>query len=432
MKIVDKFYITVAFIFMLSEVVGGVLRFYFTNTGMSFIVYIPKVLLVMMLILKIGASLISGRLNWISFVGVVLFLYSSLVSIIYVDNLSQLLFGAWSIFPVFYGLLLYSILRPIWASILPYVFAIWLIAILGVFLNQYYLWPWIGYEYEISNQLIAASREWYTTGIMRLPGFSKASFEAAAQILLLGLALLFSNIRLTYRVVIWVASVGAILLTTSKTPLGIWVFISFIIFLHELIPRTRSIIKILPVVFSFTGILLPFSYLLSANELITRIARTDNKWRFSLSFLERVESLWPNTLSMLTENGSLLFGRGIGGIGVAQNYFEKARYSPADNLSLYLIGLFGIFGVLILVCFALGLYSSQLKDQKDKFMFFLAISLLMEGWTVNVLESSYFSIAFGLTFAHVVYSLYMQRKRKALRKRDIIKWQGNQTVQINY
>ena len=47
--------------------------------------------------------------------------------------------------------------------------------------------------------------------------------------------------------------------------------------------------------------------------------------------------MWPDSLHLLNLGGTYHWwiGRGLGGIGAAQQYFEPARYLAADNLFVY-------------------------------------------------------------------------------------------------
>ena len=58
---------------------------------------------------------------------------------------------------------------------------------------------------------------------------------------------------------------------------------------------------------------------------------------------------WPAALDFLKSAGDPFLGRGIGGIGVSQLYFEKQYYIPGDNLFVYAFGYFGVMSIIYFV-----------------------------------------------------------------------------------
>jgi hypothetical protein len=59
------------------------------------------------------------------------------------------------------------------------------------------------------------------------------------------------------------------------------------------------------------------------------------------SFEQRVTATWPDGLALPSRGGHWLTGRGLGGIGVAQMYFEPSIFNSGDNFFVYLWGAFG-------------------------------------------------------------------------------------------
>jgi hypothetical protein len=95
-----------------------------------------------------------------------------------------------------------------------------------------------------------------------------------------------------------------------------------------------------------------------------------------------------------------LTGRGLGGIGTAQLYFELPAYNSADNVYLYL---FVQFGLIVLVGFVIWLLVRIFRlnaARADRLVptFFL-LSLLAFGATMNVVESSPLTMSLGMLLA---------------------------------
>src|ERR1019366_3455844 len=56
---------------------------------------------------------------------------------------------------------------------------VFLVTVFGVFLNFFVSFPWIGLSYDTAFGTVTASRLWWSAGVERLPGFTRASYNAA-------------------------------------------------------------------------------------------------------------------------------------------------------------------------------------------------------------------------------------------------------------
>ncbi|WP_460171192.1 hypothetical protein [Thermus sp. FJN-A] len=396
MRRLEGVFLGIGFVFLLSEVFGGMLRYYLASLGVAPLIYLPKALLAVGLAGAVLLSLVNKRVSLFFLLVLALAVEFSLVGYAFVGNSLQVTFGLWVILPFFYGVLILPSILRVWSRLRPYLLLLWGSAVIGVIINAFHDWPWVGFAYSLGGVEVEGSRAWFTAGLglFRIPGFSRASFEAASQILLLGLSLTFL-MRMRWRVLLWLVSGVAIVLTTSKTPLGIWLFLSLMFVLGRLVPL--RFLRLLPVFFALAGIGLPLS-----SVYVSYDPKADSAVeRFLVaSFADRLGWMWPMSLQMVVEHGSWLFGRGIGGIGSPQQYFEPLLYSPADNLAVYLFGLGGVVGLLLLAAYGLIASLIPLRTLQDRFFFLLTLAVLLEGWTVNVMESSFFGMAFGLTLRY--------------------------------
>jgi hypothetical protein len=65
-------------------------------------------------------------------------------------------------------------------------------AIIGVVINYFLEFPWEGLEYRLGGMDIEGVRSWMELiGVKRLSGFARSSYDAAVQILLLVIFLIF-------------------------------------------------------------------------------------------------------------------------------------------------------------------------------------------------------------------------------------------------
>ena len=414
MRRLEKVFLGIGFIFLLSEVFGGTLRYYLASLGIASLVYLPKALLALSLAGAVLISFANKRISLCFLFVVALIAVFSLVGCVFVRNLLQVAFGLWVILPFLYGVFVLPFILRLWIRLRPFLILLWSSAVIGVIINALYNWPWMGFTYSLGEMEIEGSRAWWAAGFgfLRLPGFSRASFDAATQALLLGLMLTFMLRTRWQRLLIWIISGVTIVLTTSKTPFMIWIFLSLEFILVKIIPA--RFFMLLPPLFALIGIGLPLGSVVMNYDL-----KIDNALELFLgaSLMERLEWLWPMSLRMVIEHGWLL-GRGIGGIGSPQQYFEPLLYSPADNLAVYLFGIGGVLGLLFLAVYGLAGALIPMRTLQDRLFFSLTLAVLLEGWMVNVMESSFFAVVFGLTLRYIwiylIDRLFTQRKAQAL------------------
>ncbi len=401
---IDGFLISIGFIFFLSEVLAGVIRYYFYTLGISYCVYLPKLFLIFSVFTVTFRGFFKKKLGRPFALLFWVLVYSFLIANFYIRNVLQMLFGLWVIVPFVYGVLIGPIVIKNLNGFRKYILFLWIIAVTGIFANLFYKWPWIGFSYEIANITVEGTREWFTGGFERLPGFARISAAAAGQILMLGLLLIFSYKSSLVKTFIWLATGVAILLTTTKTTVGIWIILT-ILFLFSKTPLFKFL-RFLPFLLSLVVIMLPFSTLIIDYNLNIQSFYTH---LLLASFEERLTFTWPWTINMVLHHGSFISGRGIGGIGASQAYFEKQLYSPADNLSLYLFGLFGVFGLTMLIVIGLLITLNIDNTKLGRLIFYLAIACFLEGLSLNVVEEPFFATCLGVVFWAAFHKPYKRK-----------------------
>src|SRR5439155_2601258 len=140
----------------------------------------------------------------------------------------------------------------------------------------------------------------------------------------------------------WLLSGVTIALTTSKTPALIYLVLSLFWLTRRLVPRKAW--RLVPMGLLAMCVALPLSTLLVSYDLSSIVQEPIQRLLLA-SVGDRLDWLWRDALVMVVEHGEPVLGRGVGGIGMAQQYFESALFSPADNLAVYLYALFGVLGI---------------------------------------------------------------------------------------
>ena len=319
--------------------------------------------------------------------------YSILVGIFHTP-IFQVLFGIYALLPFWFGLASSDIIFRHWHFVLTISKWLWFLVVSGVILNFWIAFPWEGFGYSVGDLDVVSSREWENIGGgKRLAGFSRASFDAALQALLLGLIVALGTRNLGLRLVVWCITFLSIYLTTSKGVYNMFAVLTPIVILGSRLPA--SLIRWWPLALGLIALFLPMTPLFMDVNFYIRNEQLSN---LTYSFLDRLNDMWPNAWKLLDNQGSTLWGRGLGGIGTPQTYFESSRFNAADNNILYWFVIFGwvaLPGFLLLLLRSLRL--NPWRHPVEAAGFCLLLATLVYGITANVVESGFFAIAAGMS-----------------------------------
>lgn len=395
----------VLLLFITTEVFGGALRYYFAEAGVSWLIYVPKLMIVLLVLVASVTEIYRTGIGGPIVVSLMLLLLFSLVGVYYTGNIIQVAFGLYVLLPLLLGLMAEPAFTRFGSRLIPYVTLLWLCAAGGVIYDFFVDTPWSGYAFELSGTEVSSSRQWWAYGgIERVAGFSRASFDVAGQLLFLALPIMLLRRGWFLKSLIWIATGVLIVLTTTKKTVGVYALFTVLLPVMSLYitPRKikRAVARFLPWVMVAVGIALPVSVL-----LLDYAFNLQSEWvRFVFnSFEDRLTQMWPDAFHLVFHEGSPIFGRGIGGIGAAQSYFEPVLFNAADNLYLYLYAVFGIFSLPIIGHYTLNV--ARLKPNQSSWVlliWFWAISVLMNGWAANGIEGGFTSVLLGITYAYVL------------------------------
>lgn len=393
----DRLAVGLLFAFVLSEVLGGAIRFYAVRAGIPWLFYVPHVLLALVVLPMFVHYVATEGLTSTYLIVSVLFAVAAVVGTLNIGSGDQVEFGFWVFVPFLYGVVVLPSLVRCWHKLVPYVVVLWSLAVAGVLINLFHVWPWIGFEYRVGVTSVVASRLWAISGLPfgRLPGFSEASYFAASEILLL--AVLLRQTLTKWRRLVWLLSGVAIALTTSKGPILIFLLLSicWIVSMDVSRPFWRRI----PFAAACLDIALPFSMLLVKVDWLSSIHSTTAGVILG-SFYERFQVGWPVWIRMIVQHGSVVLGRGLGGIGTAQQHFEPWLFSPADNIAVCAYATFGLGGLVLVLLYGWRASHSRVESSVDRFFLLCACVLLVEGVTTTVIDGGLVGIAFGASFRY--------------------------------
>ena len=208
-------------LFLWSLVLQAPLRYGLAQLHLDALIYLPKLLLVaaVMLLPVLRPRVSLPALSLTGLAGLYL-----LWGAANLPSPTQALFGLWVMVPLLFGLWAGPMVQVgQWRRLFVLLF---LTAAVGVFLNPLVSYPWSGQSLSLLGKSIEVSRQWSAFGVQRYAGFARASFSAAAQLLLFGLMLVALLRRTSAKLLVWLVAGAGIALTTSKGPFGAWLILS--------------------------------------------------------------------------------------------------------------------------------------------------------------------------------------------------------------
>lgn len=378
------------YIVLLLGIFNSVFRFYLLDTPFSPIVYIAQLLMLIVVGIHFIYFLNQINVKRIFLLLAIMIFLAFLVGIIYTNTLLQVFMGIYILIPLFYGFVMYPFFERILNNKNFYTIIL-IIGIVGVLLNVVFIFPWEGFKYEVYGKTIEGNRFWTSLGTRRLSGLGRSSFETAGYILFLGIMYILKNFRIN---LVWILAGIAIYFTDTKGILIAYILISLLVLLWNYISDYSKKIGLITIL--CINLALPLLAWSFSIDDITSI-------KFLRSFEMRLEGTWPEAYKLISESGNILTGRGIGGIGVPQNFFEPELSHPGDNLFVYLIAIFGIGAFVIYGFLVKGVYNKEVtKTEAYKLFYILSIYVFGYGVTTNVIELPVMSICLGLVFRYWV------------------------------
>ncbi|HDL85949.1 MAG TPA: hypothetical protein ENH11_06455 [Candidatus Acetothermia bacterium] len=386
-----------AALFLWSLVLQAPLRYGLARSHLDALIYLPKLLL---LVAVVVLPLLRPRASPPALMVSVLAGVYLAWGMVNLPSLAQAAFGLWVLVPLLFGLWAGPVARPNqWRRLF---IALFCVSAAGVFLNPLIHFPWSGQMLDLFGRSIEVSRQWTTFALERYAGFARASFSAASQLLLFGVMLVFLLKRRSAKLLVWLVAGAGIVLTTSKGLLGAWLLVSMYFFGGGLLRWSRYWIRlwlgVLMLIF-LAMILVPLSTLWMHYDLTLHGYAS----RFLLaSFGDRLDWTWPDSLHLLNLGGSWHWwvGRGLGGIGAAQQYFEPARYLAADNLFVYVAVFVGLpVAVFLFSALWWRIVRLSLSGQAVAWRLPVILVLVAYGVVVNVVEGGLLAFFLGMALS---------------------------------
>jgi hypothetical protein len=385
--VINRLWAFTFFIAVASDVMSGAFRYYASAVGATPIFYAPKVLMLVCIVVllvqrppKIG-HLLAG-------------LYIAAQACVALANgveLTAVFFWLWLVSPMLFAMMAppgaLSVLNGRTARIAFVILAV--VCMVGVYVNYFMPLPWVGTKADVGGVNIGNAQQSYTGFVKRLPGFGRSS---AATGLLIGLMMTWLLSRVRSRVVLIVLLVGsavAIWETTNKTTVVALALVVALYCLAQAPTLRKACIWAAALM-----VLLPFGSFIATsavNDVVIGSGALS-------SFQDRIVDTWPLILQGMLREKLIWLGIGPGGFGAAAGFYKGDfgfNVGYADNLALYAVANFGLFGG-ILLAFLLTKFV-LLRASEDKGLWIMLFFLLISGVTTDVVESLGCLLFLGVT-----------------------------------
>jgi len=202
----DKFILLTLLMFVVFEVFQGPLRYYLSHMGGVFLAYAPKGLMLVAFVALVIRILWTLRVKRTVLGAAATFTVFMAVGVHFTHGMAQPFMGVFSLMPLLFGIVAEPTFSRFGDRILPYAFGLWLCVAVGVGFNYLHSMPWTGFTYQLGDAEVEASRDWTYLGVERIAGFARASFEAAVQLLSLGLVCVVLFRRKSLAFIVWAAT----------------------------------------------------------------------------------------------------------------------------------------------------------------------------------------------------------------------------------
>lgn len=385
-------------IYLLIDVTDGALRYFLATHGLEIVLYLRDVFACSAVVGVFFLGLWRGRVQKVTLCLMAILLVWGIVGFVIFGNILQILFGAKYFLPTFLGIAVAPLFLHRSPKTTFLIFLLWLIAVVGLLWAMQTEFPWEGFHYDVAGFNIQGNRKWDVDDVRRLSGFSRASSQVSGQLVILGAYLLCFSESMLLRITIWIFSGYGIFLTTTRSA-----FIAYgaltLLWLSYFTLKSKFFEKLL--MLGVLGVMIGLPLLSPTNFRL--VDSMDQGGVISTSsFSDRTKIVWPAALKLISEHGTVLTGRGVGGISNAQKYFEWNNYNPADNLFLFLLGTFGLFSLLFLFIIIFRLLRINIHhSSRNAFAFAMGLTFFAIGITLDSTGFAMLTFFFGIMLGGV-------------------------------
>ena len=392
----------VLLLYLFSFVAEAPIRYLLHLIGAEPLLYLRDAALLALVAIYFIKKLSVWKMNTFVLVATAVIGYFSVIGLIYIKSLAMVAFGIKILLPVMSGIIFFKSIMKRMETFKIFVTLFFLIAVAGLIWDIYAVLPWESLTYKLGEfDVLAVKTEYIPGGFDRNTGFAGNPQKAADQIMFFGF-LLFALARNLGRKTVLYILIGIILSRIRVKSLMAAYILTLPIVLTPRTPTFRSIGK-----FYKIGLIVPLLIMIAVPMLghlpyFDSLIYDESYEILFGSFRERLVGTWPAAFSLASEHGNKYLGRGIGGLGGGQAFFEPNLYNPGDNLFVHLYVMVGVFSIVILFYLYWRSQSLELRRyDMDYFVFLFIYIVFFYGLASSGLEDGVMAILYGFVLRYL-------------------------------
>jgi hypothetical protein len=386
----------------------GPVRYGLNLLGADQLIFVRDAVLLLPVLLLGAQQFLQRRVHPAYLVYIFVVLLHGLVLMLNIGSFAAVGYGAKMLLTMLVGAVIAPVLLQPRKPLLMYVGVLWVSIFIGVLLDKYFVsFPWVGLTTIIGDVQVDISKDWDMEGdAKRAGGFLRSSIHAATVAPLFALMLVVHLKRWWLRILIALATVFVINLTTQKGALLAYVIVIAVL---ACVPkRPIPALRLGLIVFTILAVALPLA--LPGYHMDEAGAGGFSNMSFNL----RVEMMWPKAWEWISHRGTFPFGVGLGGISGAQLLYAKEWFNAADNLYVFMYASFGMMSVVYLGLMLWG--ALRVPNQgtvADKHALSILLFIMVYGCVLSMLEDQMASLFLGAALCWVGYDSKRQRQSDA-------------------
>lgn len=382
---VSSAYLFVLQIFLISQVFEGVIKYVLGSSSLTYLLYIPKLLLILVIAHKVYSVFISPRAKLLNLIFALVLFLGMLSGVVSTGSLGQSAFGVYILLPLLFGLV-YGAEFNFFRISINFYRALFYLAFLGLVLDFYYEVPWQGFSYEAFGRENEGSRDWAYLEAFRPAGFSSISWNAASHVAVFGLILLSMERKYIVKILTLIVMMLGVFVSTTK---GVLVAVLAAV-VCMVLPRFMQ--RVLLGGISVVSLALPIMPLFRAYSP----PDPETFWGgFTYSFGIRLSETWPRIFEILGGWPYAFFGKGLGVTGGASFRNVTENSNAPDSFFLYTLVTFGVLGVVLFYVKILNCGSFYIRHRKGMHISLL-VAFLTYGLVVSGVEFGLWGLVLGL------------------------------------
>lgn len=381
----ERFGIFAIYFYLCTVVIEAPLRYILSLIGCAALIYLREIVLA----LAATALLWSRRRERSTAILILFGGFFAAVGLFFTRNPVQVAMGIKTILPFIVGYLAAPrYCRNIDERERTYLW-IFLICALGLILEGVFAdLPWRTMHFEVAGVPVEKHVGFIATyhGVLmpRLSGFMRAHYAIAGFISYAVVWLYMTRQRSLF---LLLAGFPFVVLTTSKVSIVIYIIVIALALWgwhRDKYSRCR-VFRYVATGVTLLMVGLPLAALLFhvVGDAVA-VSPTD----FLASVQERIFLGWPKAFGMVADYGSIIFGRGVGGIGRPVVLFDMfvTTARPVDNFFVILYGIMGFFSAVFIFSLLYRLRSTELCNRQTELMLLLYIVFVGNGVMNDMLD----------------------------------------------